>query len=180
MLTRDNSVTVYRNTLDYLNAVWDECSVRSRLSNFILFSLLTHEQKHGSGLRASSSGFSTVYTVEPLMRDYLTRPQRTSDSAFPPTSGRSYGGQPTLISFSWLNDTGSDMNRMMLHQTGSYLQGLQTTIANGTNLGLYPNYAMKDNSLESVYTADGVARLKRVAKRVDPHGIMKLAGGWKV
>ncbi|TDL24025.1 FAD-binding domain-containing protein [Rickenella mellea] len=43
---------------------------------------------------------------------------------------------------------------------------------------LYPNYALADTPLNLMY-GDNVARLNNIAKKVDPHGVMKLSGGFK-
>ncbi|TDL17542.1 FAD-binding domain-containing protein [Rickenella mellea] len=43
---------------------------------------------------------------------------------------------------------------------------------------LYPNYALFDTPLELMYGSN-VARLKAIARKVDPKGIMRLTGGFK-
>lgn len=43
---------------------------------------------------------------------------------------------------------------------------------------LYPNYALAGTPLELMY-GENVGRLQELAKKVDPKGIMKLAGGFK-
>jgi hypothetical protein len=54
-------------------------------------------------------------------------------------------------------------------------------IAEGEDIedaALYPNYAIAGTSLEKIY-GHNLARLKAIRERIDPEGVMKLAGGWK-
>jgi hypothetical protein len=48
---------------------------------------------------------------------------------------------------------------------------------------IYPNYALAGAGGAHVidfYGAAHLAEMRRVAAEVDPHGVMRLAGGWKV
>jgi hypothetical protein len=54
-------------------------------------------------------------------------------------------------------------------------------IAEGQNIqdaALYPNYAIAGTGLEEMY-GDHLLRLREIRQRVDPDGVMDLAGGWK-
>ena len=44
---------------------------------------------------------------------------------------------------------------------------------------LYPNYALWDAPLDRIYGGN-LPRLQRVKRRVDPEGVMALAGGFKI
>jgi hypothetical protein len=46
--------------------------------------------------------------------------------------------------------------------------------------GLYPNYAIFDTDEKLLYGKANLKRLKEIAKKVDPEGVMGLAGGFKV
>ena len=43
---------------------------------------------------------------------------------------------------------------------------------------LYPNYAFADTPLDAMYGSSNVRRMKRLVKKVDPKGVMKLTGGF--
>ena len=47
-----------------------------------------------------------------------------------------------------------------------------------TNASLYPNYAMFDVPLNDMYGGN-VDSLRSLRRRVDPHNVMGLTGGWK-
>jgi FAD/FMN-containing dehydrogenase len=46
------------------------------------------------------------------------------------------------------------------------------------NLAAYPNYAITNTTVEQLYGATNVARLRSIKVEVDPTGIMELAGGF--
>jgi len=87
------------------------------------------------------------------------------------------------IFFAWNSTTGDAAHRTALVATTATLQTLANSVDNGTvpqNLELYPNYAMSGTPLERLYGVEGLKRLRKVAKRVDPGQVMTLTGGWKV
>ncbi len=47
-----------------------------------------------------------------------------------------------------------------------------------TNAPLYPNYAMFDVPLRDMY-GENVDKLRSLRRRVDPHNVMGLTGGFK-
>ena len=49
----------------------------------------------------------------------------------------------------------------------------------GPQLPRYPNYAIVGTPIEDIY-GEKVAKLREVAQRVDPDGVMSLAGGFKI
>ena len=49
----------------------------------------------------------------------------------------------------------------------------------GPQLPRYPNYAVIGTLINDIY-GDKVAKLRAVAQRVDPAGVMRLAGGFKI
>ncbi len=46
------------------------------------------------------------------------------------------------------------------------------------NAPLYPNYAMFDTPLSDMYGGN-VDKLRWLRRRVDPHNVMGLTGGWR-
>ena len=48
------------------------------------------------------------------------------------------------------------------------------------DVSLYGNYAISDTPVESIYGPDHLARMRDTRSRIDPQGVMSLAGGWKV
>lgn len=44
----------------------------------------------------------------------------------------------------------------------------------------YPNYAIYDTPAMDMYGEEGLKRMQDTRERVDPNGVMQLAGGFKV
>ena len=44
----------------------------------------------------------------------------------------------------------------------------------------YPNYALSDTPVHELYGHENTARLRAIKKKVDPEGIMELAGGFNL
>ncbi|KAF9245769.1 FAD-binding domain-containing protein [Melanogaster broomeanus] len=109
------------------------------------------------------------YVVEPFLPSLYTH---ASSSAFPPT--RSKGITPLKIYYSWANETSDDSMHDAARQSASTLSA-QSGVSDAAR---YPNYAMYDTPLESIY-GHNVARLRDLKTQVDPTNVMGLAGGFK-
>ncbi|KAJ7581441.1 FAD dependent oxidoreductase [Mycena floridula] len=122
--------------------------------------------------------FFLSYNVEPFLPSAYT--QNTSPSAFPPSSSRAKGFLPTNLFFGWSDAAFDSIFLDAIKQSTATI--LNSAVAEGqlevASAPLYPNYAQADTSLQQMY-AENVPALKALKKRVDPSGIMNLAGGVK-
>ncbi|KAH7087282.1 FAD-binding domain-containing protein [Auriculariales sp. MPI-PUGE-AT-0066] len=153
-----HTLTVPENTPELVNATLDE--------------IVTN---YAAGAPAGIVYIS--YTFEPMAKTYLTKPKRTSDSAFPPPSVRAVGGIPLQLDYGWspLAEAVDDVNRAAIKASAEKLQALVP----GPVLERYPNYVAGDATLEQLYGKDGAKKLTKVANTVDPAKVMDLAGGFR-
>ena len=142
--------------------------------------------KHNAATLKDEGIVAVAYNIEPLVRDYLTRPRRTSDSAFPPQRVRNAGAMPLVVFYAWSPKTDSSDKaiRAALKASVDRLQETASKAEDGEKpLERYPNYSMSQEEgtdLSDLYGFNGARRLEMIARKVDPAGVMKLAGGFKV
>lgn len=87
-----------------------------------------------------------------------------------------------VINFSWTNSTPSVddlMFSLTRETTGHVIQVAQEEGIFAPN-AQYPNYAILGTDAAEIFGGqEGVERLRNIAGRVDPEGVMDLTGGWK-
>jgi FAD/FMN-containing dehydrogenase len=86
---------------------------------------------------------------------------------------------PLNLYFAWANPLADATFHAALQQSAQHLTDL--AISEGQDIAqapLYTNYALYDTPLERIYGGN-VARLRSIKARVDPDGVMGLAGGFK-
>jgi hypothetical protein len=79
----------------------------------------------------------------------------------------------------WSNASLDNTMADLLRDGAKTIHGV--AIADGQNLtdaAVYVNYALFDTPLEDMYGAN-VARLHAIKAKIDPEGVMDLAGGFK-
>ncbi|KZT64214.1 FAD dependent oxidoreductase [Daedalea quercina L-15889] len=119
-------------------------------------------------------GLFVSYDIEPFLPSVYSR---GSSSAWPPT--RSQGFMPVNIYYAWSLNTSDSLINSVMQESAHHLT--QVAISEGQDVGntpLYPNYAIYDTALSSMY-GDNVARLQAIQAQYDPDNVMALAGGWK-
>ncbi|KIJ22107.1 hypothetical protein PAXINDRAFT_165385 [Paxillus involutus ATCC 200175] len=110
------------------------------------------------------------YVVEPFIPSLYTH--ASTPPAFPPS--RAQGITPLKIYYSWANETSDDSMQTAARQSASTLSA-QSGVSDAAR---YPNYAIYDTPLESIY-GDNLPRLRSLKAQVDPNNVMGLAGGFK-
>ncbi|KAF8332476.1 FAD dependent oxidoreductase [Amanita rubescens] len=123
----------------------------------------------------SDKGGSIQYDAEPFLPSILSH--NTAPTAYPPTRDHVYF--PLDIAFSWLNATHDDCFHDAIRQSAERIRAV--AIEDGQEIAhapLYPNYAIFDTPLRDMYGAN-VDKLHMLRKRIDPHDVMGLAGGFK-
>ncbi|KAJ7064553.1 FAD dependent oxidoreductase [Mycena amicta] len=131
----------------------------------------------GASLATAGATFIS-YDIEPFLPTLYTH--STLPKAFPPTSAPYI---PLNLYFAWGPSTSDDiihnaMRTSTAHLTSVALADGQVGVGSD-KAALYPNYALIGTPLERLYGAN-LPRMRAVKERVDPHGVMGLAGGWKL
>ncbi|KZV98072.1 FAD-binding domain-containing protein [Exidia glandulosa HHB12029] len=152
-------------------AIFDTITVPS-YTPALMTAIVNETLVRGSTL-ALQTGTFISYEIEPFAQGFLQR-NRTSDSAYPPTRSQ---GAPLNIYYGWTIPTVDTSFQDAARDSAARLESI---VGTRTKLPRYPNYAIYDTPLTDMYGASGPARLKRIAQRVDPKGVMKLAGGFKL
>jgi hypothetical protein len=86
---------------------------------------------------------------------------------------------PSVLNIAWLNASLDNTMADMLRDGEKTIRGV--ALADGqdlSNAAVYVNYALFDSPLEDMYGGN-VARLHRIKTKIDPKGVMDLAGGFK-
>ncbi|KAJ7057508.1 FAD dependent oxidoreductase [Mycena amicta] len=131
----------------------------------------------GASLATAGATFIS-YDIEPFLPTLYTH--STLPKAFPPTSAPYI---PLNLYFAWLPSTSDEiihnaMRTSTAHLTSVALADGQVGVGSD-KAALYPNYALIGTPLGRLYGAN-LPRMRAVKERVDPHGVMGLAGGWKL
>ncbi|PVH70506.1 hypothetical protein DL98DRAFT_661110 [Cadophora sp. DSE1049] len=131
-----------------------------------------NESSYYGTLALLNSGSLLSYDVEP----FLKYGQYATDSAFPHASSP----LPLNLYFAWDDPSKDAFWRGVMQQSIDYL----TEVAKKEGIfreedPAYPNYALDTYSGAQLYGTN-VGRLRRVQQRVDPNGVMGLAGGFRI
>ncbi|KAJ6577762.1 FAD-binding domain-containing protein [Mycena capillaripes] len=139
----------------------------------------------GAELGSKSAAFLSV-AIEPFMANSISNGNATSrSSAYPPV--RSPVLLPSNIFFGYTDATQDDT----FHKAIAQIQANIVAKAKARGLllpesasgSIYPNYALAGADGAHVlefYGAAHLAEMRKLQAELDPHGVMKLAGGWKV
>ncbi|KAJ7607749.1 FAD-binding domain-containing protein [Roridomyces roridus] len=136
-------------------------------------------------LTSKSAVYMSV-AIEPFMAGSLSNDNATArSSAYPPI--RSPVLLPSNIFFGYTDATEEETFRLAIARIQSNIvskaaaRGLILPQSSGG--GIYPNYALGGADGAHVlefYGEEHLERMRRVRREVDPTGVMRLAGGWKV
>jgi len=131
-----------------------------------------NESSYYGTLALLNSGSLLSYDVEP----FLKYGQYATDSAFPHASSP----LPLNLYFAWDDPSKDAFWRGVMQQSIDYL----TEVAKKEGIfdegdPAYPNYALDTYGGAQLYGGN-VGRLRRVQERVDPDGVMGLAGGFRI
>ena len=100
-----------------------------------------------------------------------------SPSAYPPDRSRAVF--PSVLINTWSNASLDKTMADLLRDGAKTIRDV--AIADGQDLShaaVYVNYALFDTPLEDMYGGN-LARLRRIKAKIDPEGVMDLAGGFK-
>lgn len=131
-----------------------------------------NESSYYGTLALLNSGTLLSYDVEP----FLKYGKYATDSAFPHSSSP----LPLNLYFAWDDPSKDAFWKGVMQQSIDYL----TEVAKKEGIfnegdPAYPNYALDTYSGAQLYGAN-VGRLRRIQQRVDPNGVMELAGGFRI
>ncbi|KAJ7100922.1 FAD-binding domain-containing protein [Mycena belliarum] len=135
------------------------------------------------GAKLASSGASFIsYDIEPFLPSLYTHNLAGAPTAFP--FARTEGFLPLNLYYAWAPGGAASAPDGVFHAamkaSGAHL--LRVAAAEGQDVArapLYPNYILGDTPLERVY-GPNLPRLRAIQRRVDPRGVMRLAGGLKL
>ncbi|KAJ6470934.1 FAD-binding domain-containing protein [Mycena sanguinolenta] len=186
--------SLWSGPISFLNWSGTDGGVSSLRGVFHAFSTLPHTPEFlqdvvdeltasGADLGTKSAVYLSI-AIEPFMATALNS-STSASSAYPPV--RSPVLLPSNIFFGYLNET----EDATFHAAIAQIQA--NIVAKATARGLiypefkggsiYSNYALGNQDGAHVvdfYGAQHLAEMQRLRAEVDPHGVMKLAGGWKV
>jgi FAD/FMN-containing dehydrogenase len=112
-----------------------------------------------------------------LLPHFDSFPNRRLPSAYPPTRTRAFS--PFWLYFFWTDPAYDSLMHSFVNQSAEHLKRIAITEGKDMeDAALYPNYAIAETGLEKMY-GKNLARLRAIRERIDPEGVMKLAGGWK-
>ena len=86
---------------------------------------------------------------------------------------------PINIYYAWGLESSDTLINGVMQESARHLT--EVAISEGQDLTttpLYPNYAIYDTPLESIYGSN-VARLQTIKAQYDPDNFMVLTGGWR-
>ncbi|KAK0224289.1 FAD dependent oxidoreductase [Armillaria fumosa] len=122
------------------------------------------------GPTLSAHGANLVsYAIEPFLPSFLSH-SPSGSSAYP--SSRDHVAFPTNLNFQWTSESEDGVFHDAARQTAERLG------AEGESI--YPNYAIYGTPVVNMFGEEGVKRMEATRERVDPHGVMMLAGGFKI
>ncbi|KAH6718370.1 hypothetical protein BKA61DRAFT_599528 [Leptodontidium sp. MPI-SDFR-AT-0119] len=131
-----------------------------------------NESSYYGTLALLNSGTFLSYDVEPFLKygEYAT------DSAFPHSSS----SLPLNLYFAWDDPEKDAFWRGIMQQSVDTLTEVakKEGIFNAADPA-YPNYALDTYSGAQLYGAANARRLRAIQARVDPNGVMGLAGGFR-
>ncbi|KAK0499164.1 FAD dependent oxidoreductase [Armillaria luteobubalina] len=110
-----------------------------------------------------------AYVIEPFLPSLLSHAP-TDSSAYP--SSRDHVAFPTNLNLQWLSETEDEVFHGAARQTAERLSIQGESI--------YPNYAIYGTPVVDMFGEEGVKKMEAMRKRVDPHGVMMLTGGFRV
>ena len=159
-----------------VNAIVNETLV-SLFPTFILEGDSSHikYQFWGEKLAQIDNGTTAAYTVDPFNAGLFNH--SLTPSAYPPDRSRPL--MPTNLNFGRSSSARDADVAAMLRQSSAAVRA--AALADGQDVAsaaIYPNDALFGTPLEDIYGAN-VPRLREIRKKVDPKGVMGLAGGFK-
>ncbi|PBK83516.1 FAD-binding domain-containing protein [Armillaria gallica] len=148
-----------------------------------LIDAIVNETTFWSAALTSETGplplFFISYDVEPFLPDIFSVSTTRTDSSYPPS--RSVGLSPLNLYYAWAFEGWDDIFHDAIRQSAAHLYNVAVSDGQSDIVGaaLYPNYAIFDTPVESLYGSN-VARMKQIKASVDPDNVMALAGGFKI
>ncbi|KAI9450556.1 FAD dependent oxidoreductase [Russula earlei] len=142
----------------------------------LLDAIVNETRFWGDKLAELDSHAAVSYDIEPFDSGLFSH--SNTPSAYPPDRSRAL--LPTNLYFAWTSPTRDADVAVALQQSTNAVRA--AAIADGqdvANAALYGNYALFGTPVESLYGAN-LQRLRDIRSRVDPKGVMGLAGGFKV
>ncbi|KAF4306709.1 Vacuolar protein sorting-associated protein 35 [Botryosphaeria dothidea] len=121
---------------------------------------------------AMHSGTVMSIDVEPFSHTFG---KMAADSAFP----HARSPLPLFLYFAWLSEDDDEFWYEAMRTSAEPFKNV--AIAEGICLDeftMYPNYALSNTTAEELYGIENAARLRSIKSKVDPNGIMDLAGGF--
>lgn len=146
-----------------------------KLDSTVLSSTLNESRYWGEHFVLHPGSFIS-YDIEPFLSSYFDHSQ---GGGYPHSSSNPL--LPINLYYGWTLPT--DDAEYTAASKASAQNIINVAIKEGQNVGganqiIYPNYALADIPLESMYGSN-VARLKSIKQKIDPQNVMGLAGGFK-
>ncbi|KAG6832124.1 hypothetical protein H0H87_002637, partial [Tephrocybe sp. NHM501043] len=129
------------------------------------------------GNKLNMSDSFIACNIEPFLPTLFSHSADNS-SAYPPSRER--GLSPFNLYYAWEDQDLDDIFHRSIKQSTAQLKAVANAEGQDVSeLALYPNYAIFDTSLKSLYGGN-VPALRRLKALVDPKNVMGLAGGFKL
>ncbi|KAG7445406.1 FAD-binding domain-containing protein [Guyanagaster necrorhizus] len=130
---------------------------------------LIDELNHSASTLFTQGASLTAFSIEPFLPTIFDHAPANS-SAYP--SSRERAVLLTNLNFQWV---GESHDSVFHAAAGAFTQKLGVPGA-----PRYPNYAIAGTPVKDMYGEEGVRRMEATRERVDPRGVMRLTGGFKV
>lgn len=144
----------------------------SKLTPSFLAAVYNESVFYGT-LMALQGATTVAYDIEP----FLAYGRYATDSAYPHADSP----LPLNIYFAWAGQENDAYWYNAIRASAAHLK--QVAISEGifpSDYTAYPNYAVHGTSSSELYGGTNAARLAQIRKRVDPDGVMELAGGFAI
>lgn len=117
------------------------------------------------------------YDVEPFQPSIFSA-GTTKTASYPPS--RDPPLYPLNLYFAWENTTSDDAMRKAIVESAERITAV--AVSEGQDISqafLYSNYGIDTTPKYRIY-GDNLPILRKLKAQYDPHGVMDLAGGWKL
>ncbi|KAL5498844.1 hypothetical protein ACEPAH_2199 [Sanghuangporus vaninii] len=143
------------------------------------------EETIAAGSKLTSASNGSIVAINMIPEPFINPNFRNKGGAYPHPSSRPVTpASPTFVyqmNSNWTADDQSAFHDLVVSTMKDFCNEVQTVaVSEGVSRWddiLYSNYALGDTSLDLLFGSN-LSQLKKIAKKYDPNGFMKLTGGF--